>query len=230
MSLSLATYNIHRCYGADGHYQPARIRRVLRQLDAEVIALQEVELLHNAPGLLDFFCEQQQWRAIPGLTMARESGHYGNALLTKLPISEVTRLDLSLPGREPRGALLVSLRYREQPVRVVATHLGLRAAERRIQIRRLLQQLQNYARNDVVVLMGDLNEWSFWGCALHGLRNQFRRCPAPASYPARFPLLSLDRVMVRPRERLTGVRRVKNPLTREASDHLPVVANLSMDA
>ncbi len=107
MNIAFASYNIHRCYGRDGHYDPARIRQVLRQLGCQVIALQEVELLHDAPGLLDFFCEDSSWRSIPGLTLTRATGKYGNALLTSLPVLSVRRIDLSQPGYERRGALQV---------------------------------------------------------------------------------------------------------------------------
>jgi endonuclease/exonuclease/phosphatase family metal-dependent hydrolase len=230
MSLLLASYNIHRCYGRDGRYNPQRIRRVLHELDAQVIALQEVELLHDAPGLLDFFCEDGPWKDISGLTLKRESGHYGNALLTSLPVLSVQRIDLSMPGREPRGALYVTLEYENNPVSVIATHLGLRPAERRAQIRRLLSVLQNVESSAeqaaVSVLMGDLNEWCLWGRPLRWLRRYFQPSPAPVSYPACCPLLALDRIWVKPAKKIISVRTVNNKLTRAASDHLPLIAQV----
>ena len=239
MSLLIASYNIHRCYGRDGQYDPQRIKQVLHALNAEVIALQEVELLHDAPGLLEFFCENipgsnnpacKSWTAIPGLTLTRDSGHYGNAILTCLPIRSVQRIDLSLPGREPRGALHVSLEYQGAPLVVIATHLGLRPAERRAQIRRLLAVLENdEAASDqaiITVLMGDLNEWFLWGRPLRWLQRYFQPGFAPASFPACCPFFALDRIWAKPRRVLGEVKVVSNKLTRVASDHLPLIARI----
>lgn len=230
MRLVLATYNIHRCYGRDGHFDPARIRQVLRQLNAQVIALQEVELLRDAPELLDYFCENSPWQAIHGPTLHRQTGHYGNALLTALPIQSLQRIDLSLPGREPRGAVYATLLHRDTSITVIATHLGLHPAERRAQIRRLLAILQQHEDTQfsttITALLGDLNEWFLWGRPLRWLHQHFQRAPAPASYPACCPLFALDRIWVKPFARLASVQVVKNHLTRIASDHLPLLAHL----
>lgn len=229
MSIVLASYNIHRCYGSDDRYDPERIRQVLRDIGGHITALQEVELLHDAPGLLDYFCEDSEWQAIPGLTMTRDAGHYGNALLTSLPIFDVQRIDLSLPGREPRGALHVTLEYQDAPLTVIATHLGLQPGERRMQINRLLDLLQHADTSGTTVLMGDLNEWLPWGRPLRWLRKHFEHYSALPSYPARYPMLALDRICVTPAEQLTDLTTVNNEITRVASDHLPLVATMSED-
>ena len=230
MSLVLASYNIHRSYGRDGRYDPARIREVLRGLNAQVLALQEVELLHDAPGLLDFFCENSKWKAIHGPTLALDTGQYGNALLTSLAVRSVQRIDLSLPGREPRGAIHVTLEHQSHQLEVIATHLGLRPAERRTQIQHLLDILQDnrfsQSHSTITVLMGDLNEWFLWGRPLRWLHRHFQGSPAPASYPACCPLLALDRIWVKPCEKITSMKVVNNKSTRAASDHLPVVARI----
>jgi len=230
MSLTLASYNIHRCYGQDGHYQPHRIRRVLRELNAQVIALQEVELLHDAPGLLEFFCDDSHLTAIPGLTLTREAGHYGNALLTSLPILSVRRIDLSMPGREPRGALFVTLEYGKKPIVIIATHLGLRPAERRAQIKLLLSTLEDEEKTvkqaTMTVLMGDLNEWFLWGRPLRWLRKYFNPSPAPASFPVFLPVLALDRIWIKPARKIRHVKTLRNRDTRIASDHFPLLAEI----
>ncbi len=234
MSLILASYNIHRCYGSDRRYDPDRIRRVLRALDAQVVALQEVELLNEAPELLDFFCEGTGWRAIPGLTLTRENGQYGNALLTSLPVQSMRRINLSYPGVEPRGAMQVLLDHEGVQVRLVATHLGLRAVERRMQLQRVLETIEGADENpgdaNATVLMGDLNEWYWRARARRWLQKYFGNEHSPPSYPARFPLFALDRILVRPAECVRRVEVVNNKLTRIASDHLPVVATLDTDA
>lgn len=230
MNLILASYNIHRCYGRDGRYAPSRIRQVLHDLNAQVVALQEVELLHDAPDLLNFFCENTPWKIIHGPTLRRDTGHYGNALLTSLPVESVDRIDLSQPGREPRGALHVRLKHEDSLLEIIATHLGLRPGERRTQVQQLLGILQNSEDSridsDVRVLMGDLNEWFLWGRPLRWLRAHFQNSPAVASYPACCPLFALDRIWIKPYKMLADVTVLNNKLTRAASDHLPLIARL----
>lgn len=230
MTLLVASYNIHRCYGRDGRHDPSRIRQVLHQIGAQVIALQEVELLHEAPGLLDYLCQDSPWKALHDPTLTRVTGHYGNALLTSLPVLSMQRIDLSVPGREPRGALHVQLGYQGGSLEVIATHLGLWPAERRAQITRLLRILQNSeiitTRARVTVLMGDLNEWFLWGRPLRWLHSHFQRTPAPASYPACCPVFALDRIWVKPIRKLIDVKVLDNALTRRASDHLPQLARI----
>lgn len=227
VGLRLASYNIHRCYGLDGQYSPSRIRQVLRMLGAEVIALQEVELLHKAPDLLDFLCHDSPWQAVKGMTLTRGTGHYGNALLSALPIRSVKRIDLSVSGREPRGALYALLENQGCNLAVVATHLGLRPAERRMQIHLLLQFLQRRRCPPPTVLMGDLNEWFLWGRPLRWLRSFFGQAPAPGTFPTRKPFFALDRIWMHPPERLQKITTLNTPLTRVASDHLPLVAQIS---
>lgn len=227
----LSSYNIHRCYGSDGAYRPDRIREVLRQTGADVIALQEVETLKNEPGLLDYFCENSGWSHIHGPTLERADGDYGNAILTSLPVRSMRRLDISQRRREPRGAFLATLADGERSFNLLATHLGLRPWERRAQTRILLKELKKHAggMNDsaFTVLMGDLNEWFLWGRPVRFLRRYFGPSPAPATWPARFPLFALDRIWVEPPQRLLGVKAIDTPIARMASDHLPLVAELA---
>ncbi len=226
MSLRLTSYNIHRCQGRDGHRDPERIRQILREIDAQVMALQEVELLHDEPHFLDQLCADRPWRPLHGKTLSSSTGHYGNALLTSLPILRTEQIDLSFPGREPRGALRAQLQGQEKKVDLIATHLGLRPIERRQQIRRLLEFLTQSSGSDISILLGDLNEWFLWGRPLRWLQSYFRPTPAPATYPAHWPLFALDRIWVHPVERLRAVKVYDSPLARVASDHLPLVATL----
>ena len=226
----LSSYNIHRCYGRDGEHRPDRIRDVLRQVDADIMALQEVETLDNQPGLLDYLCEDRPWQHIHGPTLERDDGKYGNAILTSLPIESIRRIDISQGRREPRGALHVRLSHQNRPFDLMATHLGLRPAERRAQAKRLLGEIQHGATRSnssmFTVLMGDMNEWFMFGRPIRYIHRHFKSSRAPATFPARFPLFALDRIWVDPSEILVNVKAINNPLTRRASDHLPLVAEL----
>jgi len=223
--LRLATYNIHGAIGGDRRFDPDRIAQVLNEIDADAVALQEVESGQDARDMLQHLAEATGQRAIAGPTMLKGKGTYGNALLTRCAIADVQRVDLSVAGREPRGALDVRLECRGNELRVLATHLGLGPAERRDQIRTLLVRL----REDdpiLTVLLGDLNEWFLWGRPLRWLHRHFRPTPAVATFPSRRPLFALDRLWVKPRERLRHLYVHCSPLARRASDHLPLVAEI----
>ncbi len=157
-------------------------------------------------------------------------GQHGNALLTTLPVDDVRSHDLSVAGREPRSALEVIVRCAEHRVRVVVTHLGLRAGERRRQVERLLRIVADDAIAPTTVLLGDINEWWLWGRPLRWLHRRFGASPAPLTFPARLPIFALDRIWAHPRPALTSVTRVANAPARRASDHLPVIGMLRLPA
>lgn len=225
--LRLATWNIHACIGTDGRFDPDRIAHVLRELRADVIALQEVE--HHAVDdhdLLDYLALETGLHGVAGPTMRRETRHYGNALLSRLPIRGVNHVDLTLHRREPRGAIEVTLDWYGRELQVIATHLGLRPLERRRQVRQLLTLLE--ARQaDFEVLMGDLNEWLLWGRPLRWLRRHFAPAPHLPTYPSRLPLFALDRIWVEPTSVLQRLETHRTVLSRTASDHLPLTARLA---
>ena len=226
MRVRVATYNVHQCVGGDGRHDIGRIARVLEKLDAHVLALQEVEWDPGAAlHLLATFAQQLGYQAIPGPTLLRRKGHYGNALLTRLPVLRTDLVDLSVGRHEPRGAIDVVLDAGSEPLHVLATHLGLLPYERHRQLRRLLRRLEAAPRMPTV-LMGDLNEWFLWGRPLRWLRAWFGATPAPATFPARLPVFALDRIWVRPRKLVAQVFVPTGRDIRTASDHLPVVAEL----
>lgn len=230
MSIVLASYNTHRCIGGDGRFDPGRTVGVLKELRADVIALQEVEAnLENEDNLLTHLAREAGLQAVAGPTLFRRSGHYGNALLLRGRVLEVGRIDLSVPGSEPRGALDVVVGLDGVTIQVVATHLGLKPKERRLQIRRLLDQFRLQA-TDYQVLMGDLNAWFLWGRPLRWLHTLFEEAPAPATFPSRHPIFALDRIWVKPRYRLSNLTVHNSALARSASDHLPVTAVVQFDA
>ncbi len=197
-------------------------------MDAQVIALQEVEILDEAPDFLKTLCCGTQLSPISGMTMRLAEGHYGNALLTSLPVLDLQSVDLSFDGREPRAAINATLSCAGSPLKVIATHLGLRARERRDQMRRLLSVLTESkgAKPKLSILMGDLNEWFLWGRPLRWLRAHFPSSPAPATFPSGRPLFALDRIWVEPRERLLSLQAWRSGLANLASDHLPLVAQI----
>jgi endonuclease/exonuclease/phosphatase family metal-dependent hydrolase len=225
--LRIASYNIHRCVGSDGSEDPSRVARVIEELNCDTVGLQEVD---NQPDRrhdsmqLDFLARTTGMSSLAGHTIVRHQGEYGNALLTRRPIIAVRRHDLSFHGREPRGALEVDLDVEGELVRVIVTHLGLRPAERRFQVQKMLALLHDIPIDRTVVVLGDINEWLPLGRPLRWLHGMLGRAPAERSFPVWLPMFALDRVWVRPRHNLLAFETHRSAASRVASDHLPVKA------
>ena len=226
-SLRLVSYNIHCGIGRDGRFSEQRILDVLREIDADVVALQEVESLTSGIDMLGWLAHATDSQSVAGTTLTHADGHYGNGLLARCPIVSSELLDLSWRGREPRGAIAADIDCAGEGLRVVATHLGLRPAERREQVEQLLR-LFRQRPGERAVLLGDLNEWFLWGRPLRRLHAYFSETPAPATFPAISPFLALDRLWTHPRTILRELRVHDSATARVASDHLPLVAEIEL--
>ena len=134
--LRIASYNVHGCVGTDGRKDASRIAAVIEETGCDTVGLQESDYE------LDLIARQAGMEAVPGLTLLRHDGHYGNALLTRRKVLAVRRLPFTWSGREPRNALDVDLEVAGHTVRVIVTHLGLWPAERRYQVRQILEVLR----------------------------------------------------------------------------------------
>lgn len=230
--LRVATYNVHSCVGADRRADPARIAGVIRELDADIVALQEftypasVALETRAPVVLTML---DRYECALGPARETQGICFGNALLTRHPILGVRRIDISHARRERRSALATTLDIGGTTVHVLATHLGLRVGERRFQVRQILNDLDAFP-DAVTIVMGDFNDWLPGRSVVHVLDERFGRPPTPASFPVSWPIRSLDRIWVHPIAALERVTAHKSPAARRASDHYPVVADISLPA
>lgn len=225
-ALRVATWNIHGGIGTDGRLDVGRIADVVGELDADLVGLQEVDTGYRGGGdQLEELREATGMHAVAGPTLFNHAGHYGNALLSRRPPAEVRRHDLSFRRREPRGALDVDLDWDGHAVGFVVTHFGTSLRERVHQVRRLAEAI-GPARASVLVVVGDFNEWRPMGATLRHLDATLGRSRGPRSFPSGRPLFRLDRIWVRPAACLTGLTAHRSPLSRVASDHLPVVATV----
>lgn len=226
--LSIATYNVHSCLGTDGRYDVDRVARVIRELDTDVVALQEVESPNGDAGAIDQLSALADAAGYPvgvgGPTRQCRRGPFGNAVLTRLPVEAVRRIDLSMPPREARGAVDVDLRCGATVVRVVATHFGLRTQERAAQWVRLLEHWD--ATTTPAVLLGDFNHWWWRDRLLATIQRRLGATPSLRTFPSRRPVFALDRVWTRPASAVRSMRVVSSALTRVASDHLPLRAEI----
>jgi endonuclease/exonuclease/phosphatase family metal-dependent hydrolase len=223
--LTIATYNIHGARGTDGVFSPERVAAVIREIGADVIALQEVPMGgRNVPNVAEMLERETGFAAAAGATCSLRECRFGNVVLSRYPMTAIRSIDLSFGNRQPRGALDADLDCRGHPLRVVATHLGLGMAERRDQVKRLLEVFDT--EKMAVVLLGDLNEWFVWGRTLRWLKSHFQKAHAVATFPSWRPLLALDRIWIRPHQRLVHVKVHRSRVARVASDHLPLVAHI----
>jgi endonuclease/exonuclease/phosphatase family metal-dependent hydrolase len=240
--LVVASYNIHGAVGGDGRKQLRRVAEIIAALDADLVALQEVETPVDAR--LRSFLQQLRtlgYEVVLGHTMALGRHHYGNLLLSRLPILSQQRLDLSQPGREPRGLIDVGIDWAAGArladgavLRCLATHLGLSAAERQRQIAAILAHVGGAHPGGAhpggvatspptpLVLMGDFNEWWPFSRRLASIGRRLSAAPALASFPSGWPLLALDRLWYGPGLDCIKAEVVRTKATRAASDHLPL--------
>lgn len=221
----MATYNLHDCRGTDGRYDPVRTAAVLDELDADLIAVQEITL-DSAGELVAALQQATGLQLLEATVLPRGNGRYGNALLTRVAVSASRRHDISQArAREPRGALSVSLKTEGRVLNLLATHLGLQAAERRRQIRHLAGLAE---REACALLLGDFNVWG-WPAVLRPLTSMGFRGRPVRSFPTRpYPLLSLDRILFRGPVSIRRIWRHVSVRSRSASDHYPIVADLDI--
>ena len=230
--LRIATYNIHRCRGLDGRTRPDRITAVLRAIDADVVALQEVvgagphggghaEEIGAALGM--------GWAMAPARLLR---GHqFGNAVLSRFPISEHHEHDLSWKTCEARRLQRVDIAVNGSTLHVYNVHLGTAILERRHQAERLATIVSDRHVAGPKLVLGDFNEW-MRGLATKllsarlssvDLRNYMRR---RRTYPGVFPVLHLDHIYYAGRVEIVDVALPRTRLALVASDHLPVVADV----
>lgn len=227
--LKVATYNVHSWRGMDRVVSPQRVLGVAASLGPDIVALQEAVSLSRtgSPCSLTELAEAMGYHVIFGSTMLRSDSRYGNALLSKRQPEHVEYHTLECPGREPRGALEGFFDINGVPFKVLATHLGLNRQARNCQLEKLLSAFVRQDA-DVTLLMGDMNEWLPWGRVLRRLRGTFGGSVACRTFPSVWPALALDRIYVRPVHRLISLHAVRSPITRVASDHLPLVAEVDV--
>lgn len=233
----VVTYNVHKCRGIDFKVSPQRIADVLAEIDADVVALQEVVSDGNGHR------EQNQARYIAdelgldysiGENRLHRGASYGNVLLTRLDLVGSKNFDISMPGREKRGCLLADVKFKNaQMVHVYNIHLGTAVRERGHQVRRLLDtEILSREHMGPRLLLGDFNDW-MRGMASRLLRSHFHSAdpeshiPHRRTYPSFMPLMTLDHIYYDTHLRLEDTFLHKSRTAVVASDHLPLVADFS---
>ena len=232
MQLTFASYNIHKAVGLDGRRDPDRIIAVLRELHADVIALQEADRRfgERESVLSKAMLDDTPWRAAPVAKRPRSLGWHGNALLIRRDIEIAAAEPVDLPMLEPRGAVRADLRVEGRVLRVLGMHLDLSGLRRRDQIRAILGHCERCEQPCPTVLMGDFNQWGRGTGAVREFARGWHALATGNSFPSRRPLAPLDRIFHSPEWSCDQFGVHHSALAVAASDHLPVKATLSLVA
>ncbi|MBZ9695021.1 endonuclease/exonuclease/phosphatase family protein [Mesorhizobium sp. B2-5-9] len=224
----VASYNVHKCIGVDRKFDPDRTSRVIREIAPDVIALQEADnRFGDRDGLLDLHRLELETGLVPVPISATGKGHgwHGNVLLFKRGVVRDVH-QIRLPGLEPRGAVVAEIDLDgNQSLRIIAAHLGLLRRSRSQQAQVVLD-IMNSPDEKPTLLLGDLNEWRLGNrSALNTLHASFGpQPPAVPTFPSNLPLLALDRIMANRHGMIGTIEAHDTPLSRVASDHLPLTA------
>lgn len=239
--LRIVTYNVHKCRGLDGRISPRRILEVLQEIDADLIALQEVVIREGSAAEHDqarFLANELGLHLQIGANRTHRGGAYGNAVLSRFPLGSERNYDLSVKGRERRGCMRTDVRLGPNRVlHVFNLHLGTAAWERRRQGLKLIddQIIENEGLAGPRVVLGDFNDWRreltprLLAARLNSIdiQSHLRRT---RTYPGLLPLTHLDHIYFDAHLELQNVVLHRTRKTVMASDHLPLAADFRLRA
>jgi len=227
-TVRVLTWNIHAGIGPDGRFDLERVAALVRRWQPDVVALKEVDSRRCAKGDIPAFAfllkALGNGHAVEAKSILAQDGEYGQMLFSRWAMDKTAIHDISVPGREPRRAIEAEVATPYGPLHVVAVHLGLSLKERRNQAARLAAIAGRGARASII--LGDFNDWIWAGSVQQALAGEFPDTTSYRTFPARWPLVKLDRVFCRPRGIMTNS--FADRAGAAVSDHLPVIADLAM--
>lgn len=226
--IKVVSYNMHKGIGLDRRRDPRRILDVLREIDGDVIALQEADRRFGTKAQViphALIEDHSAWHAVSFGHEGASMGWHGNAMLVRKGSAVRAATSLHLPALEPRGAIRADVAIDTGTIRVLGMHLDLSGLWRRRQARAILAHIDACPAPLPTVLMGDLNEWTARGGCLHDFGHDYPSVPTGPSFHALRPVGRLDRIMTRG-FRVLGCGVHDSALARRASDHLPIWAIL----
>lgn len=243
LAVRVVSWNVHKCVGGlDRRYDPGRIAAVLAAQQPDIVLLQEVaqhgrwyqnerqvDVIGDALGL-------HHRSYFVNVRFGPRRGEYGNAILSRAPLATTENLDLTLPNKKARSVLHAEVRLplphgKTRTLHAFNLHLGLGERERREQLRMLLaaKRFTHIHRDTPIVVAGDFNDvLGNLGKRLlvpAGFRGPRR---APRTFPAWAPVRALDSLFVRGSCQLESLQRARSKGARTASDHIPLIAELSI--
>jgi endonuclease/exonuclease/phosphatase family metal-dependent hydrolase len=240
MSFRVVTYNIHRGKGMDWRVRPDRIAGILREIDADIVAIQEVVSSRGVDREADqirYLADSLGLNSLFGYNQDFRGAAYGNLLLTRFRIEYSRKYDISFRNRTRRGVMRVDLRLPGAGlVHVFNVHLGTAFFERRYQARKLMSEdiLRSPDLTGPRLMLGDFNEWTR-GLVTRSLNQEMESADLHhylhrrRTYPGFIPLMHLDHIYHDPELRIESLRLHRSTTALVASDHLPLVAEIAMN-
>jgi endonuclease/exonuclease/phosphatase family metal-dependent hydrolase len=229
--LKVASYNIRKSVGTDRRRQPERIMQILAEVNADIVALQEVDRRFGtrvSTLSADAILDHSEYMPVRFGIRQESLGWHGNAILVRKSVEVLDQRRIDLPSFEPRGAVLADVKMDGRLVRVIGMHLGLMGTTRLKQAQAIVAYLEKIEGKAPTVIMGDLNQWApEGGCLAQFALHHTVIAPGP-SFHSRRPMLGLDRIITSRDIKVeeTGVHH--SLLASRGSDHLPVWARLSL--
>ena len=238
----LLTVNIHKGYSAfNRRFVLHELREAVRAVRCDLVFLQEVEGASRSAGAAavgaqyEFLADQIWPDHAYGRNAVADGQDHGNAVLSRFPVVRSHNHDVSLPGAEPRGLLhcVVARPAGPPELHVMCVHLGLSEAHRRHQLESLCETVRREVPADApLVVAGDFNDWRSRADAMlgpSGLKEVFWYTHGrhARSFPARLPLLRLDRIYVRGVAAYRPLAMPRRPWAR-LSDHAPLAAEIEL--
>ncbi len=220
LSIKVLTVNIHKGFTFfNRKFILPELREAVRKIGADVVFLQEVTGSHtHHAGSFDNYPDTPHYEFLAdsiwpdfayGRNAVYDKGDHGNAVMSKFPIVRFENHDVSISGPERRGLLHCELAIahpsgRDVNLHAICVHLSLTETHRTQQMERLCKLIAaNIAPQAPLVVAGDFNDWRHrakdqlaLGAGLHEVFVQAHGQPA-RTFPARKPLLRLDRIYVR---------------------------------
>jgi endonuclease/exonuclease/phosphatase family metal-dependent hydrolase len=239
----IVTYNVHRCVGNDRQLDVARVADVLASLEPDIVALQELDVGRARTNNVDQaneIAERLDMACHFHAAMRVEKELYGDAILSAYP-EKLIQVG-PLPGHprlallEPRGALWLEVDIDGAPVQVINTHLGLVPREQQTQASFLAgpSWLEHPRCTGPTILLGDFNAtatsvvYRTLTARLEPARGRSPTRRQSATFPSQLPVLRIDHLFVSPQIVVRDVFAPFEPLTRIASDHLPLVMDFEV--
>jgi len=247
LTLRLLTVNTHKGFTAlNRRFILHELREAIRATHADIVFLQEVLGAHDrhaesfsrwpATSQYEFLADSIWPQFAYGRNAVYPHGHHGNAILSKFPIVQYDNIDISVGNHEKRGMLHCVLQppgFARQ-VHVICVHLGLREQHRNLQLGCLCGYIdQEVPDRAPLVVAGDFNDWRQAGqrrlARICGLKEVFREKTGKVArtFPARLPLLRLDRIYVRNIGRFDAMILSRRPWS-HLSDHAPLAVEIAL--
>lgn len=244
-TLRVATYNVHGCVGADGVRSEQRIARVIEEMEADVVGLQELDHGRARSARIDqagAIAEQLGWHRYFHPAMRHSEELYGDAIVSRHPIA--VRRAAELPGsgvwycREKRGAIWAEIDTPAGALQIINTHLGLGRGERLAQIRSLTGEewLGALPKEGATILLGDFNcvplspTYALLTRHLQDARTLVEPRRACRTFPTRAPLITVDYIFVNRAVAPRCLAVHRSSLADIASDHYPLVGDFTIRA